>query len=291
MDYSDYPLSNRYYSGSERKIGVVIKEEEWILKFQYKDELKYRFNHVSEHIGSRVFDSIGISAQMTELGTYKGEEVVACKNFIPEGCMFVPFNDVGESTLERDKDAFQYSYEDVMAMLSTNRKLTDQDSTIDFFWDMYIVDALLGNFDRHGSNWGFIKSNDEYTIAPVFDNGSCLYPQMIDEKMMQKIIDSPELTEDRVYRFPTSQIHVGSKKSSYHDVISSKRFDECNNALLRVFPRIKMRKIFGIVDGVESISDIHKEFYKHMLSSRYELILKDTYRSLERWNPSQHLPP
>ena len=280
MDYSDYPLSSRYYSGSERKIGIVIDEEEWILKFQYKDELKYRFNHVSEHIGSKVFNSIGIPAQITELGTYKGEEVVACRNFIPEGCMFVPFNDVGESTLERDKDAFQYSYEDVMAMLSANKKLTDQDSTIDLFWDMYIVDALLGNFDRHGSNWGFIKNNNEYTIAPIFDNGSCLYPQMIDEDMMLKIIKSPDLTEDRVYRFPTSQIHIGSKKSSYHDVISSMRFDECNNALLRVFPRIDMDDIFEIVDSIGSISEVHNKFYKHMLRSRYELILKDTYRRL-----------
>ena len=280
MDYSDYPLSSRYYSGSERKIGIVIDEEEWILKFQYKDELKYRFNHVSEHIGSKVFNSIGIPAQITELGTYKGEEVVACRNFIPEGCMFVPFNDVGESTLERDKDAFQYSYEDVMAMLSANKKLTDQDSTIDLFWDMYIVDALLGNFDRHGSNWGFIKNNNEYTLAPIFDNGSCLYPQMIDEDMMLKIIESPDLTEDRVYRFPTSQIHIGSKKSSYHDVISSMRFDECNNALLRVFPRIDMDDIFKIVDSIRSISEVHNKFYKHMLRSRYELILKDTYRRL-----------
>ncbi|MBR4203480.1 MAG: HipA domain-containing protein [Candidatus Methanomethylophilaceae archaeon] len=280
MDYSDYPLSSRYYSGSERKIGIVIDEEEWILKFQYKDELKYRFNHISEHIGSKVFNSIGIPAQITELGTYKGEEVVACRNFIPEGCMFVPFNDVGESTLERDRDAFQYSYEDVMAMLSANKKLTDQDSTIDLFWDMYIVDALLGNFDRHGSNWGFIKNNNEYTLAPIFDNGSCLYPQMIDEDMMLKIIESPDLTEDRVYRFPTSQIHIGSKKSSYHDVISSMRFDECNNALLRVFPRIDMDDIFKIVDSIGSISEIHKRFYKHMLRSRYELILKDTYRRL-----------
>jgi len=280
MDYSDYPLSSRYYSGSERKIGIVIDEEEWILKFQYKDELKYRFNHVSEHIGSKVFNSIGIPAQITELGLYRGEEVVACKNFIPEGCMFVPFNDVGESTLERDRDAFQYSYEDVMAMLSANKKLTDQDSTIDLFWDMYIVDALLGNFDRHGSNWGFIKNNNEYTIAPIFDNGSCLYPQMIDEDMMLKIIESPDLTEDRVYRFPTSQIHIGSKKSSYHDVISSMRFDECNNALLRVFPRIDMDDIFKIVDSIGSISEVHNKFYKHMLRSRYELILKDTYRRL-----------
>ena len=103
---------------------------------------------------------------------------------------------------------------------------------------------------------------------------------MIDEDMMLKIIESPDLTEDRVYRFPTSQIHIGSKKSSYHDVISSMRFDECNNALLRVFPRIDMDDIFKIVDSIGSISEVHNKFYKHMLRSRYELILKDTYRRL-----------
>ena len=27
---------------------------------------------------------------------------------------------------------------------------------------MYIIDALIGNFDRHGNNWGFIKSNNKY---------------------------------------------------------------------------------------------------------------------------------
>ena len=34
------------------------------------------------------------------------------------------------------------------------------------------MDALLGNFDRHGANWGFIKEDNKYTIAPIFDNGS-----------------------------------------------------------------------------------------------------------------------
>ena len=46
---------------------------------------------------------------------------------------------------------------------------------------MYIVDAFLGNFDRHGANWGFLKKNNKYSLAPIFDNGSSLFPQMIDE--------------------------------------------------------------------------------------------------------------
>lgn len=34
-----------------------------------------------------------------------GEEVVACKSFVADGEQFVPFNDVGESTLDEDKES------------------------------------------------------------------------------------------------------------------------------------------------------------------------------------------
>lgn len=27
---------------------------------------------------------------------------------------------------------------------------------LQYFWDMFVVDALLGNFDRHNGNWGFL---------------------------------------------------------------------------------------------------------------------------------------
>ena len=59
---------------------------------------------------------------------------------------------MGESTLDEDKESYQYDYEDIMRMLRDNSKLTDVAETISMFWEMFIVDALLGNFDRHGMN-------------------------------------------------------------------------------------------------------------------------------------------
>ena len=35
------------------------------------------------------------------------------------------------------------------------------DETIQAFWQLFIVDALLGNFDRHGANWGFLKKDNK----------------------------------------------------------------------------------------------------------------------------------
>ena len=171
MDFSIYPLSDRYYSGSEKKAGILINGSPYMLKFQKKTAFGLRYNHISEYIGSHVFALLGFSTQETYLGLFHEEQVVACKDFIESGVQFVPFNDVGESTLDQDKERYQYSYKDIMKMLQDNSKLTQVQETVSSFWEIFIVDALLGNFDRHGSNWGFIKTNNTYSLAPVFDNG------------------------------------------------------------------------------------------------------------------------
>jgi hypothetical protein len=190
MDFSGYALSNLYYGGSERKIGIMISGSEYMIKFQKATAFGVRYTHVSEYLGSHIFTLLGFSAQETYLGTYQGASVVACKNFIGKDEQFVPFNDVGESSLDQDKERYQYSYKDIMQMLRENSKLTNVDETIALFWEMFVVDAFLGNFDRHGSNWGFLKKDNKYRLAPIFDNGSCLLPNMTDEDEMLQVIDS-----------------------------------------------------------------------------------------------------
>jgi len=282
MDFSNYPLSNKYYGGSEKKIGIIIDNSEFMLKFQKKTAFGVRFNHISEYIGSHIFQMLGIASQETSLGTYLNEPVVACKDFNVLGKQFVPFNEVGESTLDQDKETYQYEYEDIMKMLRDNSKLTNVTETIAAFWELYITDALIGNFDRHGSNWGFIKENNSYLLAPIFDNGSCLFPNIVDEDEMNRIINSVEETEKRVFTFPTSQIRLNGRKSSYYEVIRSLEFTECNFALKSVFARINMDKIRSLVDETPYITRIRKDFYKHMLESRYRIIIKDSYEKLIR---------
>lgn len=162
-------------------------------------------------------------------------------------------------------------------MLEDNAKLTDVEYSIEFFWKMYIVDALLGNFDRHGGNWGFVKENNQYRMAPVFDNGSCLFPNLTNEKDMLDIIESEEETKRRVYQFPTSQIKLHGKKSSYYEVISSLEFEECCEALVDIYEKVNIEKIYDIVDGVDLLSNVQRNFYKHMIKNRYEMIIKDSY--------------
>lgn len=287
IDFSRYEQGGINYGGSERKESILVPNgdgsfSDYMLKFRKKTPFGARCNHISEYLGSHIFELLGFEVQKTFLGTFKGEEVVACKSFVQLDEQFVPFNDVGESTLDQDKERYQYEYADIMQMLRDNSKLTDVSGTIAMFWEMFVVDALVGNFDRHGANWGFIKRNGAYSLAPVFDNGSCLFPALIDEDEMQRIMGSEDETTRRVYGFPTSQIKLHGGKSSYYDVISSLEFGECNRALRDVVERVDMSLIHRLVESVPNISELRKGFYCHILDARYKGILEGPCLELVR---------
>lgn len=274
-DFSKYNIDlNVFYSGAERKNQITINGNRYIIKYQKNSEIGLIYNHVSEYLGSHIFELLGIPVQDTQLGTYAGENVVIVRNFCEEGEVLVHFNDIGESSLEEDKELFQYSYDDIQKMLEENRKLTRVQETIERFWDMFIVDALNGNFDRHGGNWGFIKKDNKYSMAPVYDNGSIMYPRINTDERILEILNNQEEIDRRIYQFPTSHIKLNGRKSSYYEVINSLQFEECNKALKKIVPKIDFEKIDKLIDSIESISDIRKKFYKTMYRYRYEKILK-----------------
>ena len=280
IDFSEYELNGKYYGGSERKEGISVDGENYMIKFQKHTAFGKRNNHVSEFIGSHIFEICGFETHKTYLGYRHGEEVVACKDFNVQRKQFVPFNDVGESTLDQDKETYQYDYEDIMEMLRDNSKLTNVKETISMFWRIYIMDALLGNFDRHGANWGFLKEDNKYTIAPIFDNGSCLFPNLVDEAEMEEIMKSEVETDKRIYKFPTSQIKLNGRKSSYFEVINSLQFEECNEALRYVVAKLDMNKAEKLINETPLISETQRLFYKHILTARYDKILLSSFEKL-----------
>lgn len=279
-DYSKYEKTPVMFSGAERKHEIIIGGHRYIVKFQKDSEIGLTFSHVSEYLGSHIFQSIGIPVQETFLGTCDGKNVVVMKNFLEPEDMLVAFNCVGESSLERDKELYQYTYEDITAMLRENMKSTNVEETVERFWDMFIVDALIGNFDRHGGNWGFIKRDNQYRIAPVYDNGSSLYPKLNTDERIKAVLASEDEINQRIYQFPTSHIKVKNRKSSYFEVISSLQFEDCNVALKRIVPRIHFDRIYTLIDEIEGVSEIRKHFYKTMLQQRYEKILMYAYQRL-----------
>ena len=85
IDFTGYKRTKTFYGGSEKKFGIIIGKCEYMLKFQkYNNFGKKMHNHISEYIGSHIFELFNFVVQETHLGIYNGEEVVACKNFITD---------------------------------------------------------------------------------------------------------------------------------------------------------------------------------------------------------------
>lgn len=81
------------------------------------------------------------------------------------------------------------------------------------FWNVFVVDAFLGNFDRHNGNWGFLYDpvSQNAEIAPVFDCGSCLLPQA-DETVMERVLRNANEMNARIFQFPTSAVKKQGRK-------------------------------------------------------------------------------
>lgn len=93
-------------------------------------------------------------------------------------------------------------------------------------------------------------------------------------------MDSPEELEKRIFQFPTSQILLDKKKSSYYEVINSLNFTECNKAVCRIARRIDMNRIADFIKGIEGITETRKRFYITMLQVRYEKMIQEPYQKM-----------
>lgn len=141
------------------------------------------------------------------------------------------------------------------------------------FWKMFAADALLGNFDRHNGNWGVIVNENtmEVRMAPVYDNGSCLYPQLTDEQM-KAIMKDPKEIENRIYVFPNSALKEQDRKINYFSFLSTTKNKDCIEALRYVQQHYNEEKIKNIL-AKAPISNVKKEFYLLIIKERKNKII------------------
>lgn len=283
-------IFGKAYNGANgKKIAVEYAGEQYMLKFppsamKKPTGLSYTNSCFSEHIASSIFNMLGISAQQTLLGIYKvnGKEkiVCACKDFTADGMILYDFCSIKNSVIDSEHNGSGTELSDVLETIE-KQQFVNPAMLLEHFWNVFIVDALLGNFDRHNGNWGFIVNpiSQVAELAPIFDCGSCLLPQA-DEKVMQRVLENEGELNTRVYQFPTSAIKQNGRKVNYYDFLMAAEYKECGEALLRIVPEIDIREICAFVDNVPYISELQKKFYKTYICARHERIIRPAYEQI-----------
>ena len=282
IDFTNAVQKNKTYAGANgSKISVLYNGEQYMLKFPpfptINNGISYTHSCISEYIGCKVFETVGIPVQETVIGTYtsKGKKkiVVACKDFTSQGITLQDFASLKNRIIDSERNGYGTELTDILSTIDEQTAM-DSETLKTRFWDMFIVDALIGNWDRHNGNWGFLYNNatDEVTLAPVFDCGSSLYPQA-DEDLMKKILNDKNELNHRIFDIPLSAVTYNGKKINYFKFLSEGKFPDCNKALKRIASRIDMKKIYEIIDNTPTITELQKEFYKTMLTERKERII------------------
>ncbi|MBQ4601991.1 MAG: protein kinase [Clostridia bacterium] len=212
-------------SGRSEKIWLISDDGQiGLFKFPKIDPIdkKETTEHISEHLAYRIGETIGVLTAKVDIGTYKGRigsmSYFVCKEneFLKEGIWFISAK-FPQYNIEEMKDEESGKYYCLEHLFSAASNLLSNKIHI----EMMLFDYLIGNSDRHQSNWAVLigaKIEKGLSInirqCPLYDNGSslCCYvnnqelPYLLgnDEKRFNALVDSKSKSRIRI---------DGSKKS------------------------------------------------------------------------------
>lgn len=306
-EFDKCELSGITYDGlGGSKKGILIDGEYWFLKYpkciksMNVEGLTYSTTPLSEYLGSHVYASIGIDVHDTLLGIADEKVVVACKDFMKDNTVLMNFNMLKndyEKVIEDGREKLSllsdlksnHDWEETLFIINNSTRFKANIELKKRFWDMFIIDALIGNHDRNNGNWGvfFDKAAKEETLTPVFDNGASFTNKSSIERMKMILSDDKRFIQS-AYESVTSVYRINGVQINPLKFIEHMENVDCNEAVLRIVPNIDMEKIKEIFDntpeeynGYVIMHKVQKEFYLKLLEYRYENVLLPVYEKLK----------
>ena len=158
---------NNTTDGMLRKAWIIEYEVRYLLKGGYKNEILQPFNEV---LASEICKRLEFNHVTYSIDNYKGMIVSKCPCFINKDTELITayqiMKDIPKSKSIND-------YEEYLSILEKHGL---KDARIQME-NMYILDYLIMNEDRHLNNFGIIRdvnSLEWINVAPIFDNGESL---------------------------------------------------------------------------------------------------------------------
>lgn len=287
---------NRFYGGDAgRKVCVEMDGALWLVKFPEPaagmrgNVALYTTSPISEWLGSHVYESLGLDVHETRLGYCEGKLVCACRDFAWPDKQLATFHDMKNSLSDelpgsfenRPSDGRSLFLSDVLAAIDKIAPSGEKAAVRERFWDMFVVDALIGNADRNNENWGFLfDSAGRSEIAPVFDNGNAFFNKRRGSALAERVENVSDLKQDAIGGVRSCYLKDDGHPISPMKFIGSAQSPECNAALERFMSRLDLDAVFALVDSIPdeylNLSPMPpevKEFHKEVLKSRVEQCL------------------
>lgn len=278
------------YRGSEKKTKLMYNDELYMIKYpdpiregtRLEGLLSYKNNHFSEFIGSSIFAACGFKAQEVYLGyltnaaTQKKKLVVGCKDFTQDGSTLYEIAQLSNQAMIEHKWTGT-SIENIPLIVEASTLNISPKEVTSSFWEMFVVDALIGNADRHFGNWGLMEKGNDVFFAPIYDCCSSLGALLFDHQM-EEIIKNPGVFKNKEYNI-ASCYYMDTERIRYHEIFKNPPLPLAQ-AIKRILPRIDMDKITKIINDTPVMSDSRKQYLNKSLELRYTQILRPSLKKV-----------
>ena len=166
---------NNTTDGMLKKAWIIENGTRYLLKGGYKNEILQPFNEV---LASMICDRLGFNHVPYTLDVYKDTVVSKCPCFITKDTELITAYQIKNNMKRYDSEE---DYEEYIKCLEENG-IPNAREKIE---NMYILDFLIMNEDRHLNNFGIIRDVNTLKwldVAPIFDNGMALNIQSYDDE-------------------------------------------------------------------------------------------------------------
>ena len=227
MSENSLKTPNNTTDGMLKKAWIIDGGTRYLLKSGYKNELLQPFNEV---LASEICKRLGFNHVSYSLDTYKDTVVSKCPCFITKDTELITCFQIRNDMKRNDniKD-----YEEYIKVLEEHG-ISDARIKME---NMYIIDYLIMNEDRHLNNFGIIRDVNTLKlldVAPIFDNGQSL----------------------NIAYYDNEEMHISGEGRLFYEV---KPFDEIIK-VVKDIKRIDLSKLDGIVEWFDEL--LHK--YQHL---------------------------
>jgi hypothetical protein len=155
----------------------------------------------SEKIAAELAQLLGLPHAKQELANYREQPGTLSPLMIPEDGSLIHGNDILAGIVSNYPRNERYNVSEhtlhiVLQAVSNSAVSCPIDweppneitTALDTFVGYLLLDAWIGNTDRHHENWGFVKTIRKTThLSPTYDHASCLGRELLDANRAKRI--------------------------------------------------------------------------------------------------------
>lgn len=156
---------NNTTDGRLKKTWVIENGKRYLLKGGFKNEVMQPFNEV---LASMICERLGFDHVCYTLDVVNDKVVSKCECFINTDTELIPAHQILQGLIKKEN-----AYEEYIKILE-DKGINNVREKLE---NMFILDYLILNEDRHLNNFGIIRDVNTLKwidIAPIFDNGQSL---------------------------------------------------------------------------------------------------------------------